>query len=268
MVAVAGLILSAALALAADAKTDDAVAPTYSLREKTAVGAQVRTKAHLMIYGKIRAGEKEESLAGQALLEYPERVLAVAETGLPSKVARFYTDARAKFVIGNGEDPRQLRGDRRLVVGDHADHHLALWAAAGSLTGDERELVEDTLDTTRLPGLLPVEEVKIGATWKPDAGVLQSLCDLDHFIASDVACTLEKIDAGKATVKVAGSVQGLSIGTEAKMKIDAVLTIDVEAKFIDEVQWTQADSRGAGPVSPAGSFLVKATLSRTKADSH
>lgn len=235
------------------------------LREAVAVGKQVQTRLHLIIRGKIRTDKSEESMAGQALLEYPERVLEIGADGMPKRVARYYSDARAKFVVGKNEDARQLRPNLRLVAGERSDAAMVLWAPGGPLTGDERELIEDVLETSRLPGLLPKQAVKVGETWEPDPSVLQALFDLDNFSQSDVKCTLDKVAGGKATIKAAGLTQGLNLGAEVKSKLDAELTFNQTTNMIEAVVWNQNDSRGPSPVSPPGTYEVRIAITRSAA---
>ena len=242
-------------------------AATHELREAVEVGTQTHIKMHLRVRGQIRAGKEEMTVAGQALLEYPERTLEVGPDKLASKVVRAYVDGRAKFVVGKDEDPRQLRSGARLLVGEQEKQGIVLWAPGGPLTGDERELVEDVLDTTRLPGLLPKDAVKIGDSWEPAPDVIKALCDFEHFISSDLKCTLASADKQSATVKIAGAAQGLAVGAEIQSKIESTLTFDVGASIISKLEWQQTDTRGPGPVSPMGAYEAKITIDRQKATS-
>lgn len=256
-----GCWIAAALFLGADAKKDENI---YSLTEKIAVGDQIEYNVHLAIRGKIRSGEKEENLAGQAKLVYPEKVLEVAPDGMPGKVVRVYNDARAKFVVGHAEDSRQLRGQVRFMVGDRKDLGYTLWSPSGPLSGDERELVEDVMDAGRLTGLLSADPVQIGATWKPDPSIIKSLCDIDEVTECTVQSKLDVVEHGKAIVKVTGSVSGLAFGAEVKSKIDATLTVDADTGMLEDADWTQTDTRGPGAISPAGEFEVKIAVHRKR----
>ena len=124
----------------------------------------------------------------------------------------------------------------------------------------ESELIQDVIDTTRLSGLLPLDPVKVNDSWKPESGVIKSLCDLDHFIEADVKCTLISVDKTTAKIKLAGTVKGLAIGTQVKSEIQANLLFDREAQIIRQVKWKQTDLRTAGPVSPAGAYQPDLTL--------
>src|SRR5690606_9430585 len=167
---------------------------TYQLAENVEKDAQVRERVHLKVTGKIRTENGLLDMAGQALLEFEQKIQEIGPDQLPSKVVRYYPDARAKFVVGQGQDSRQLRLDRRYIVGNHEESTLTLWAPEGPLTSDERELIEDVIDTTRLAGLLPENEVTVGDTWEPQAPVLKALCDLQNFIEAKVQCTLSNVN--------------------------------------------------------------------------
>jgi hypothetical protein len=250
------------LVLGADEPT--AAKPTYELREKLDAGWQGKTKIHLVIGGKVKAEERELPLAGQALLEFAERVQEVDAEGQAKKVVRLYSDARAKFVVNNGEDPRRLRPPVRLIVGDRKEHALQLWSPGGPLTGDERELIEDVIDTTRLAGVLPKGPMVVEGNWEVDPSAICALTGVKHFIASQVKGTLVGVEDDKATVKVAGEVHGLSLGTEVKSKVDATILFRISTGLIEDVTWNQTDSRGPSPISPPGSFDVKISITRTK----
>lgn len=250
--------------LVVTAGKEAAAAPTHLLAEKIEVGAQTHTRFHLVIRGKLNVENRQESIAGQALLEYPERILAVGADGLASRSARYYEDARAKFVVGNHEDPRQLRVPLRLMIAESTPNGLEHFSPAGPMTSDERELLEDVLDTTRLPGLLPRAPIAVGGTFAPEPNILVALCGLKHFIASTVEGKLESMDAASAVLRFAGEVHGLALGTEVKCKIDATVNYDVPSGFIESVVWTQTDSRGPSPISPPGTFEVKISIQRKR----
>lgn len=260
------IFLSSILALivaAEEAPPPDDV-QTYSLREKAEVGGQVHTKLHLVVRGSLRVNKEDEELAGQALLEYGERVLEVGKDGLPHRMIRYYTDGRAKFVVGNTGDPRRLRPEIRFMVGERNEQALELWSPGGPLMSDERELIEDTMDTTRLAGLLPQHEVAVGDTWEPNADVVLGVCDLDNFIESTIQCKLVSVDGDKAKIEVRGTTNGLALSTEVKQQVEATMVYNLESKMIEEVTWAQADNRGPSPVSPAGSFQVKVSITRER----
>jgi hypothetical protein len=251
------------LCLASAPRAEEAVV----LAEDARVGVETKTKLHLVLRGTVRIGDRDENVAGQALLVYLEKVLAVGEGGLPALVARQYEDARAKFVFGKSEDPRQLRPNVRLMVGRADDKGLTLWSPSGPLTSDELELIEDTLDTTQLAGLLPAKPVKVGDSWDPSESVQMRLCDMEQLIASTVSCKLEALDDATATLAVSGKIHGLAYGSEVKSNVQATVAYDRKQKLIARVEWKQIDSRAPSPVSPAGAYEATVRIERARAAS-
>jgi hypothetical protein len=239
---------------------------SVKIEEPVHVGSQVKTKIHLVLRGTIQVDKKELNVAGQALLVYPERVLAVDKEGVPSEVARFYEDARAKFVMGQTEDPRQIRSDMRLALGRSTDKGLELWSPSGPYTSDEVELIQDILDTTQLPAFLPKKEVKKGDKWEPPHSAQARACDLEEFVTSTIECTLKDLTEEQATIGVSGKIHGLSFGSEVKSNIEATLIFDRDENLITKIEWKQIDSRAPSPVSPAGAYEATIKIERSACD--
>jgi hypothetical protein len=237
------------------------------IEEPVHAGSQVKTKLHLVLRGTIQVDKKEMNVAGQALLVYPERVLAVGNEGTATEVARFYEDARAKFVTGQAEDPRQIRSDMRLALGQSTEKGLELWSPSGPYSSDETELIQDVLDTTQLPAFLPKKEVKKGDKWDPPQTAQARACDLEEFITSTIECTLKELTEEEATIGVSGKIHGLSFGSEVKSNIDATITFDRQENLITKVEWKQIDSRAPSPVSPAGAYEAMIKIERSAGES-
>lgn len=251
------------MGLAAGSQAEEKI----SLAEPMHVGMQVKVRLHLVLRGEIQVDKKDEKVAGQALLVYPERILAVNPNGYPKTIARFYDDARAKFVIGHTEDPRQLRPDLRLAIGNIADNGVTLWSPSGPYNSDEIELIEDVIDTSQLTGLLPQSEVAVGEKWDPPADVQKRLCDLEEFITSTIECSLKEANEEQATINITGKIHGLTYGSEVKSNVDGTLTFDRPSNMITKLEWKQIDSRAASPVSPAGAYEVTIAIEREPGES-
>ena len=87
--------LTAAAAMLAVGVTaaDDAI----TMQEKATPGMQRHHRVTLTVSGKMATEKGEQPLAGQAALQYPERVIEVDADGVPKKVLRYYAGARAKI---------------------------------------------------------------------------------------------------------------------------------------------------------------------------
>ena len=241
---------------------------TVMLQEKSAPGQQRHHRITLAVNGKMTTEKGEQPLTGQAALQYPERILEVDADGVPKKVVRYYAGARAKFNVAGEDVEHSIRPEVRMAVAERADVGCSVWSVGGPFTADELEVVEDLLDVTRIPGLLPNKNVKVGDGWNVDAKVGQALCNLETLITgSQLAATVKEIKDGKVVVKVKGEAHGMQQGGEAKIKVEASLVYSVADSMVVGLDWTQTDSRAASPVAPAGNYKVRIEVKRDKSES-
>ena len=164
--------LSAATALMSVgmAAADDAI----TLQEKATPGMQRHHRVTLTVNGKMSTEKGEQPLAGQAALQYPERVIEVDADGVPKKCFAT-TLALRKFMVAGEDVEHSLRPEVRMVVGECGESGCSMWSTGGPFTSDELEVVEDLLDVTRLPGLLPNKSVKPTEGWNINPKVAQAL---------------------------------------------------------------------------------------------
>jgi len=264
----AALLLAAAPAGAQDAKG----AETYTLAEKLKPGMQIHHKLELKVTGKhvlpTPAKENnEQSLDANAVLQYPERIVAVDAEGMATKVMRHYGGARARFRAGTNDEERSLRESIRTMVGERTATGVVLWSPGGPLGGDERELVEDVLDCTRIPGLLPKNAVKVGDKWKIEPHIAQALCVFEALISAELEAKLDEVKQGKAVIKIAGMAHGMSMGAEAKIRVEAVMAYDIAGAMVERLIWAQSDSRAASPIAPQGVYQATITVDRDRSES-
>jgi hypothetical protein len=252
--AIAGLTLGLAGASAED----------RMLEEKLKPGEQIHHRIDLAVSGKMTTDKGEQPLSGRAALQFPQRVLEIGKDGLPSKVLRYYGGARAKFNIAGEEVERTLRPESRMMVGERGAGPVTLWALAGPITADERELVEDVMDATRIAGLLPKGPVKVGDQWNVDAEVAKGLCNLEVVAGLDISAKVATLTDDKATIKIDGKTEGSQQGGHVKMTIDATLTYDVKAGIVEKLEWTESDVRASSPIAPAGTYHVKLVVTRDR----
>jgi hypothetical protein len=240
---------------------------TITMQEKATPGMQRHHKVTLAVNGKMSTEKGDQPLSGQAVLQYPERVVEVDADGVPKKVLRYYAGARAKFMVAGEDVEHSLRPEVRMVVGEREDSGCTVWSMGGPLTADELEVVEDLLDVTRIPGLLPNKAVKPTDGWNINPKVAQALCNLDSLVGAELTGTYKELKDGKATVEIKGNAHGMQQGGEAKIKVEATLVYNVADSMIEALDWTQTDSRAASPVAPAGNYKVRIEVKRDKSES-
>lgn len=256
--------LASVAVLLAAARTG--AAQTYPLTEKVKAGDCFRYQLRMELTGKLKItqGDKasELPLAATAAHEFPERVLAAGDNGLPEKTARVYDKAQASIKVQDDAAERTLRPERRLLVVQRHQDRGVVFSPAGPLTREEAELTGDHFDTLLLTGLLPASDVKVGDTWPVGLTTAQALCHFEGLTEHSLVCKLEEVKDGVARVSVTGPATGIDLGATVKLKVQAGYHFDLKASRLTGLQWKQQDVREQGPVSPASEAEVTYTLAR------
>jgi hypothetical protein len=243
-----------------------APAQTYPLTETVKAGDCFRIRLEMSLTGEIKVNRdgKPESLplTARATHEFPERVLAVGDRGLPEKTARVYEAATAAITVAKDADNKSLRKERQLIVAQRTKDQPLTYSPSGALTREELELVGDHFDTLCVAGLLPGKDVAVGDTWKVPDAVAQALCHFDGLTEQGLTCKLEEVAGKVARVSVSGPANGIELGALVKLKVTATYRFDLEAKRLTWLEWKQTDDRDQGPASPALTATGTTTLTR------
>jgi hypothetical protein len=151
------------------------------------------------------------------------------------------------------------------MVAHRTKDQLVTYCPSGALTAEELELVQH-FDTLAVTGLLPDWDLHKEDTWKVPNAVAQALCHLDGLTGQDLVCRLEQATADLARVSVKGTVSGIDSGASVKSTVRADCVFDCKVRRLTSVQWKQTDEREQGPTSPAMTFSVTVTATRTLID--
>ncbi|MBM3994209.1 MAG: hypothetical protein FJ303_08660 [Planctomycetes bacterium] len=191
-----------------------------------------------------------------------ERYLDAGAT-VADKVARYYAIAESTMIFNNNDSSkRSLPEKRRFLVAHRIKGHVVSFSPDGALTRDEIELTEH-LDTMALGGLLPGKTVDLGATWTvPNAAVL-ALCELDGIVSQKLTGTLVSVRDQLASIKLTGTIQGINLGAEVAMVVNAELVFDIKQQRVVSLLWNEKDDRQQGPITPALTADVTIKLTRT-----
>jgi hypothetical protein len=245
-------------------------AETYILSETVKPGDCFAIRLDMKLAGqmKVHRNGQEASLKLEASAEhaFPERVLAVAVSGLPEKVARHYDAARAVITVDGERSERSLRPSRRLCVAQRYKDDMLLYCPAAPLTRDELDLTNDHFDTLCVAGLLPGRAVAVGDTWPVSNVAVQALCNFEGLAKNALTGKLDEVKGTSATVSVTGPAEGIDHGAMVKVTIKATATFDISGKRLVGLEWTQKDERDQGPVSPATALETTTTLARKLID--
>jgi hypothetical protein len=165
-------------------------------------------------------------------------------------------------MIDGDKAERTLANDRRFIVAQRTNDGPFCYSPAGPLSRSELEVVSEHFDTLNIAGILPNRLVRVGDSWKLDAGVAQSLCLFDGLISYDLMVKLKSADAQTAILSIEGSAKGIENGAMANLTINALVSYDLAKKRIVAIEWKQKDSRDQGPASPAAEVETTTILKR------
>lgn len=240
---------------------------TVTLAENLQAGDCFRLRLEMTLSGEIRVHKGDKPVAmkrtATATHEFPERILAVGASHMPTRVVRAYETARAAIGLDGQSSERTLRPERRLIVVERTKNQVLAYCPTGPLTREELELTGEQFDTLALTGLLPAKEVSVGATWKLSNEVVQSLCGFEGLTGQELRCKLEEVKNNVARITATGTATGIDLGALAKLKIDASCLFDLNCHRIVALEWKQQDERDQGPASPATTVQTTTTLRRT-----
>lgn len=241
-------------------------AQSVNLTEAPLQDQCVRNELTFEFQGKVisKQNGKETALPHQAGAKhvFTERYLQVNGPTI-DKAARFYSVAEGTIRFNNNEASRRtLRPERHFLVAQRVGDQTVSFSPKGPLTREEMEVTEH-LDTLAVPGLLPGKAVEIGKSWTISNRVVAALCELEGLTEQNLEGKLEAVKGERATIKIVGKAQGISLGAQVSLLVNARLEFDLKSRRIVFLEWKESDTRQQGPVSPAMSADLTIQLSRT-----
>jgi hypothetical protein len=239
---------------------------TYSLVEAAKTGDCFRVQLEMKLTGEMRIQRdgKVVSMPEEATAthDFTERVLQVSKDGVVEKAARVYASAKAVIVINKDRSERTLRTDRKLVVVQRVKDQTLVYCPAAALSRPELDLTGGHFDTFAMTSLLPGKAVPVGDTWKVPSAVAQAVCGFEGLTEHSLTGKLTEVKDDSATFTVTGTANGIDVGAQVKLSIEATGTFDLKSKRLVGLEWKQKDEREAGPVSPATRLETKTTMLR------
>jgi hypothetical protein len=226
----------------------------------------VRNQLSMELDGKIMVKQNGKDLTyphrAKAEHAFVERYLDTSGN-IAVKTARFYSAAESTITFNNNSSAtRSLRPERRFLVTQRIKGQIVSFSPNGALTREEMELSEH-FDTMAVAGLLPGKTIEIGNSWPIPKNVVLALCELDGITEQKIDGKLESLKDHIAIATISGRVQGINLGAQVEMGIDARVEFDTKAKHIKQLSWKETDLRQQGPITPALSAEVTIKLTRT-----
>jgi hypothetical protein len=244
-------------------------AQTANLIETPTADQCIRNELTMTLEGKIQVKQDDKDLAfphkAQANHAFTERYLDI-KAGRAVKAARYYTAADSTITFNNdSSSKRTLRPERRFIVTQRVKDQLASFSPNGALTRDEMELTEH-FDTMAITAMLPGKAVEVGKSWPIANGVVLALCELDGVTSHSLEGTLDSVKGNIALCKITGKANGINLGAEVEMNINARFEFDIKLQRVVSLEWTEADKRQQGPITPALTATVTIKLTRSVVD--
>jgi hypothetical protein len=239
---------------------------SYTLTETLDDSTCARYQLGMNLTGEMHIVQNEKpaamKLTATATHKFSERLLHVAGR-VPQKAARNYETATAVIQVDRDRSERALRPEHTILVAQRIKDQTQVYSAKDLLSFEEVELTNGHFDTLALLGLLPEKAVALKDTWKLPTETVQGLCHLEGVTTQDLVCKLDEVKDDVAVVSVQGSVTGIDLGAQVKMKIEASYRVDLKAHRLVSVEWKEKDDRGQGPASPAAVVETTYTVKRT-----
>jgi hypothetical protein len=240
------LCISAALSLVTFGSVGaQEVRLTESFKPNHTTKVDVRVK----VTGKIALPPTEKgkpgrvvSIEGTSTLIFEERVLAPDEVDT-LKTIRVYREAAFERTQDGVKLEASIRPSvRRMVIYRPLELKDALarpvpFSPDGPLTFGELDVVRtDVFNPALIPGLLPPNAVKPGATWKAAAAAVAELTNLEK--VDEGSLTIEFVGIVKpngkqlARLKVGGTVRGVDEDGPSRQKLDGTAYFDLDAGLL------------------------------------
>jgi hypothetical protein len=226
-----------------------ATAQEVALSEPFKPGHTAKVEVQMKGAGKLSLPSTEKdkpgrvvSISGSSTLVFEERVLTPDEADTLKTVRVYREVAFERTLDGNKQDASIRPSVRRMVVMKPIELKDTLprpvpFSPDGPLTVGELDLVRtDMFNPAMVPGLLPPNAVKPGATWKASAVAVGELTNLEK--VEDGSITVEFVGIvrpnGKqlARLKISGTVRGVDEDGPSRQKFDGTAYFDLDAGLL------------------------------------
>ncbi len=232
-------VLGLALVLTAEVRADDAV----RLREAFGPGYQYHVSTRVEVGGTLKlpaekgqAAPKPLPVTGSSVIEYDERVLALATDGQVQKTARIYRTIDFQRKVGDRPQQSTLRPAVRRLVMMRRQQAKVPFSPDGPLLWAEIDLVRTDVFTPALTGLLPDYAVKPGDRWTAGTAAVQELTDLERVDEGRLECRLEQVtmlnNRRHARVTLTGTVRGTNEDGPNRQQLEGYLFFDLESQHL------------------------------------
>jgi hypothetical protein len=231
------LTVAAALAPAAAPAQPITLTEVYTPGYQYHVSCRTEIAGQLTVPAESAKGEpKNLAISGSGVIDYDERVAAVAADGAVQKTCRIYRTIDFQRKVGNEPQASTLRpAVRRLVLLRHQQKEVP-FSPDGPLTWAEIDLVRTDVFTPALVGLLPAGPVGVGDEWNARPAAVAELTDLEAIDQGQLRCRFEEVAtvAGRphARIGLSGALRGTSEDGPSRQQLDGYFYFDLQSRHL------------------------------------
>jgi hypothetical protein len=185
------------------------------------------------------------------------------EKGADRQSVRHYREAAATIQVDKHQDSPSLREDMRLVAVRSGKAGVSISSLRGPLTREELDLIDLPGNTLVLDGLLPIEKVKIGGSWKITDSALAKLVCVDVVSRNEVTCEFSDLNHGVAEIKISGRLNATVGGVATEIHLDGNADFDSSEHCFTSIQVRIKERRSVGYVAPGMDVTAQLSLQIT-----
>jgi hypothetical protein len=241
----------------------------------TKVDVSVRLDGRLSVPTEKGKAAQLIPVSGRSHVVYEERVLPTDES-VSLKTVRGYREVDFLRKTGSNQQEAGIRQSVRRLVIIKSENRRAPFSPDGPLTWGEIDVVRtDVFNPVVIPGLLPVNAVRKGQTWKASAAAVAELTDMEKVESGEITVEFEgvtEIDKRHvARLKLSGTIRGVNedgpnqqqLEGHAFFDLDAGLLSYLSLKGIHELQ----DGKGQAVGRIEGQFtMIRSRLDKLPSD--
>lgn len=244
-------------------------ATTFSLNEENPGTRVFRVKVNVEVSGKlITPAEMQKSVtlnlkvAGKQQF-HERRATGAGRDAQSMRSLRQYSAADARIEVDTDVTSSVLRKDRHLIVARGKRDGIEFYSPHGPLTGAELELLHVPGDSLAAQAMLPAVAVELDKAWQVESWVMQMFAGTEAVLEHKLSCKLVSVSNDVAKVEFDGDLNGATLGAVTKVQVKGHYLFDLKNKYLSRIEFTQAEQRSVGAISPGLDVSAKVVLERT-----
>ena len=239
-------VADAAIATAGDVSKAEASAPEAAPAAKTASRVRVELDARGELFAPAGrdAEPVREPIIVSARFDFLERQAAVRD----AVARRDYREARAEVRVADRSTAVALPSDAREIEVALRGTTPTPYLSDAFLAHEEAELLDTPFDSLLLDGLLPGDPVAVGASWTVPADATAGMLAIDTLESGGLEAALTGVEAGVATVRLTGIIDGAVDGVPTHLIVEGECTATATAGDDGTAPWRLTNMRAVAVV--------------------